>query len=609
MMNYCNLVSRTPPEGLWEWAEKADRKDEDNAGGLDTFGLVYEKVFVPDTTVDGMIGDRVGKKIPVVRCTCSACGSTWDEGYVHAHAPDGATYGFLFKNPGCNGFEMAASGDSMLCPNCGAPVYIKCKSKVGRDIHAGNAFICSESYHMSAQLLPGEPGKKPLALIGWCMRRYCGKDGSDLRVVLPWDAYVFDAQGCVKLSGNVKTYSGSVGYGVGFRQRWIQPESWQEKWGADQSIYGLTAELLEESCLHNAKMMEYMSGGLLGSSKFPVPYLRLYQTHPNVENIVVQGATYLLDSLMAEQMKGHIWGKNVRGLMVLEDIDWEETRPSAMLGLDKDEFERMKGNYWCPELLRLYLACRGAGERLSDHDIAEAFRLGEVEELTELAGTVRVSKTVRYLMREIEKDGEKYLYDPEIDIYVDPEEFCNISVTMLTDYWRMARTAGWDLDNPTVRWPKELVNAHDRAMAAEEVALIKNSRILFRRQYKRLEKYSFAWNGLLIRPCKTQKELTEEGEKLKHCVGGYAAAVAKGETAIFFIRKQENPKEPWYTLQLDETKMRVVQNRGFKNDARTEEVAEFEAVWLKWIQAGAPRDEEGKPVIPNDTKKRKVNAA
>lgn len=609
MKNYCGLVSRTPPEGFWEWAEKADRKDEDNTGGLDTFGLVYEKVFVPDTTVDGMIGDRVGKKIPVVRCTCSACGSTWDEGYSRAHAPDGASYGFVYKNPGCNGFDMAASGDSMLCPRCGTPVYIKCKSKVGRDVYAGNAFVCSESYHMSARLLPGEPGQKPLALIGWCMRRYCGKDGSDLRVVLPWDAYVFDKQGCVKLSGNVKTYSGSVGYGVGFRQRWVQPESWQEKWGADKSIYGLTAELLEESCLHNAKMMEYMSGGLLGSSKFPVPYLRLYQEHPNVENLVTQGATYLLDRLMAEQMKGYIWDKNVRGLMVLEDIDWEETRPSAMLGLDKDEFDRMKGNYWCPELLRLYLACRGAGERLSDNDITEAFHLGEVEELTEMVGTVPVAKTVRYLLRQIELDQEKYLYDPEIDDYVDPEEFCNISVTMLGDYWRMASTAGWNLDNESVRWPKNLEDAHNRAMAAEKVALEKSYRKLFKQQYQRLKKYSFAWNGLLIRPCKTQAELTREGEKLGHCVGGYAKTVAEGKTAIFFIRKGSAPNEPWYTLELDEKKLRVVQNRGKKNCERTEAVRQFEAVWLKWLESGAVRDEHGNPIIPNDKKKRKVNAA
>lgn len=601
MMDYCKVVSRTPPEGLWKWAVNADRRDADNTGGLDTFGLVYEKVFVPDTTLDGLIGDRVGKKIPVVQCTCSACGSVWDAGYAHAHAPDGATYGFLVEESG--GMALAASGDSMICPCCGSPVSIRCKSKVGRDVYAGNAFVCSESYHMSAQLLPGEPGQKPLALIGWCMRRYCRKDGSDLHVILPFDAYVFDAQGCVKLTGHCKSYSGNAGYFTSFNRSWNQPKTWQETWGADQSIYGLTAELLEDSCLHNAKMLEYMTGGLQGSCKFPVPYLRMYQEHPNVENLVMQGATYLLDSLMAEQMKGHIWGKNVRGLMVLEDIDWEESRPSAMLDLDRDEFARMKDNCWCPELLRLYLACRNAGERLSDNDITEAFHLGEVEELTAMAGNVSVAKVVRYLMRQVELDQEKYLYDPEIDIYVDPEEFTNVSVTMLADYWRMARNAGWDLDNPAVRWPKALEAARDRAMAAEKVVLEKGYRKLFKQQYQRLKQYSFAWGGLLIRPCKTQAELTAEGEKLSHCVGGYAKAVAKGEKAVFFIRKETAPNKPWYTLELNEKELRVVQNRGKKNCERTEAVRKFEAVWLEWLQAGAPRDEHGAPIIPSNKKK------
>lgn len=601
MVNYCKTVSRTPPEELWKWAENVDRRDEDNTGGLDTFGLVYEKVFVPDTTVDGMIGERVGKKIPVVRCTCSACGNTWDEGYTHAYAPDGATYGFLVEESG--GMALAASGDSMICPCCGSPVSIRCKSKVGSDVYAGNAFVCSESYHMSAQLLPGQPGQKPLALIGWCMRRYCRKDGSDLHVILPYDAYVFDAQGCVKLTGHRKAYSGNTGYFTTFDRIWNQKKTWQETWGADQSIYGMTAELLEDSCLHNAKMLEYMTGGLRGSCKFPVPYLRLYQEHPNVENLVMQGATYLLDSLMEEQMKGHIWGKNVRGLMVLEDIDWEESRPSAMLGLSRDEFTRMKDNCWCPDLLRLYLACRDAGEWLSDDDITNAFHLGEVEELTALAGQVSVIKTIRYLLRQIELDQERYLYDPEIDIYVDPEEFNNVSVILLGDYWRMARNAGWDLDNPAVRWPKALEAAHDRAMAAEKVVLEKGYRKLFKQQYQRLKQYSFAWGGLLIRPCKTQAELTAEGEKLNHCVGGYAKAVAKGEKAIFFIRKETEPNKPWYTLELDEKKLRVVQNRGEKNCERTEAVRKFEAVWLEWLQDGAPRDEHGTPIIPNNKKK------
>ena len=600
MKDYRELVSREPPKGLWEWAAGYDGQNKDY-GGLDTFGLVYEKVFVPDMTLAGMIGDREGKKIPVVRCTCSACGATFDENYCHATAADGATYGFLAEES--SGVSFAASGDSWLCPMCGTPVSIRCKSKVGRDVYAGNAFVCSESYHMSASLLPGKPGRRPLALTGWCMRRYCCKNGTNLNVVIPYEAYVFDSEGCAKLTGHRKAYSGTAGYFVEFTRQWNQPKTWEETWGEEQSIYGLTAELLEESCLHNAKLLEYMSGGLAGSSKFPVPYLRMYQERPNVENLVMQGASYLLDSLMAEQMKACNWENNVCGLMDLEDINWNESRPSAMLDLDRDEFTRMKDNCWCPELLRLYLACRRAGERLTDNDITNAFRLGEAEALTELAGQVSVAKAARYLLRQIELEQERYLYDPEIDIYVDPEEFTNISVTMLQDYWRMAGSAGWDLDNPSVRWPKALEAAHDRAMEAEKVVLEKGYRKLFRKHYQRLSKYSFAWGGILIRPCRTQAELTREGEKLGHCVGGYAKDVAEGKKAIFFIRRAKEPGKPWYTLELNEKNLRVVQNRGKKNCERTEAVRKFEALWLNWIQAGCQRDAQGAPVVPGHKKK------
>lgn len=596
MRDYTKLIPRTPPEGLWKWAMETDRRDEDGTGGLDTFGLVYEKVFLKDTTPDGMFGERAGRKIPVVRCTCSACGGVFDADYSSASAPDGATYGFLVEESG--GVSLAASGDSWLCPVCGSPVSVRCKSRVLRDVYAGcNAFVCSESYHMSASLLPGESGQRPLVLTGWCLRRYCRENGTDQKVILPVDAYVFDRDGCWKLCGTRKSYSGTAGYFTTFSQAWRNPDTWSETWGADGTIYGLTAELLEETCLHHAKLLEYMQGGLRGSCKFPVPYLRLYQEHPNVENLVVQGATYLLDSLMAEQMRGHIWGKNVRGLMDLEDIDWGEKRPSAMLGLDREEFAKMKGNFWCPELLRLYLACKHAGERLSDSDITNAYQFGEVEELAELAGTVSVSKTVRYLLRQIELDGEKYLYDPEIDLYVDPEDFSQISVVMLKDYWRMAANVGWNLEDPAVRWPKALEAAHDRAVEAEQAILEKKAGALFRRRYAQLKQYSFAWSAILIRPCRSQKELTKEGEALKHCVGGYAQSVAKGEKAIFFIRRAAAPSKPWYTLELDEKTFRVVQNRGLRNCARTPEVQAFEDVWIAWVRAGAPRDADGNPIL------------
>ena len=120
--------------------------------------------------------------------------------------------------------------------------------------------------------------------------------------------------------------------------------------------------------------------------------------------------------------------------------------------------------------------------------------------------------------------------------------------------------------------------------------------------------YAFQWWGLLIRPAASQRELVEEGDALKHCVGTYAKDHANGKTAIFFVRRAKEPKKSYYTLELDEGKLTVRQNRGRRNCARTKEVEEFEAVWLAWIRAGAPRDAKGRPVVP-ESKQKEVTAA
>ena len=265
MKDYKDLVSRKAPEGLLPWAL--------NLGELDTAGIVYRKVWEEDTSPEAVLSGK-RRKVPAVECRCSACGGTFYEQYFKGEAPDGATYGMIIDGSG--GAEVAMSGDSMLCPLCGNPVDIRCRSKVGRDVYAGRcAWVTAECHCMSASLLPGEPGQRPLALTGWEIRRYCTKDGETQYVCLPYDAYVFDGNKCAKLGGWVMGYGGNTGYRGEFRRQWTQPQRWDETWGEEEHIYGLTAELLEESCLHNAKLPEYMESGVGISGKYPLGYLRL----------------------------------------------------------------------------------------------------------------------------------------------------------------------------------------------------------------------------------------------------------------------------------------------------------------------------------------------
>ena len=103
--------------------------------------------------------------------------------------------------------------------------------------------------------------------------------------------------------------------------------------------------------------------------------------------------------------------------------------------------------------------------------------------------------------------------------------------------------------------------------------------------------------------------LVAEGDALHHCVGTYAKDHANGKTAIFFIRRAKAPRKSFYTLELNEGKLVVRENRGRRNCARTKEVEELEAVWLAWLKAGAPRDAKGRPVVPEQSKQKEVTAA
>lgn len=77
---------------------------------------------------------------------------------------------------------------------------------------------------------------------------------------------------------------------------------------------------------------------------------------------------------------------------------------------------------------------------------------------------------------------------------------------------------------------------------------------------------------------------------------------ANTATAIFFIRRTVEPKTPYYTLELDENKLTVRQNRGLRNCGKTEAVQAFEDLWIGWVRSGARRDEHGKPVLPDERK-------
>ena len=169
---------------------------------------------------------------------------------------------------------------------------------------------------------------------------------------------------------------------------------------------------------------------------------------------------------------------------------------------------------------------------------------------------------------------------------------------------------GYDLlGDPERIWPDRLKRDHDRLVARQEKEANRKLDAAILRQAEKLEKYCLTLDGISIRPARSAGELEAEGKILHHCVGSYAERVSKGETFIFFIRREEKPDMSWYTLNLDKNLRKVIQNRGIRNCDRTDEIIAFEDAWIAWVRAGAPRDRDGEAMIPGRNNKKEEGAA
>lgn len=373
----------------------------------------------------------------------------------------------------------------------------------------------------------------------------------------------------------------------------------------------LTPELVAESCLPNCKLDLYMESFRGEKPKYPVMYLRLYQGRPNVENLLVSGLPMVLDDLLDEVYHGFRWQEaNIRGnipmaLAPMTELRWNTPAPSRMLRLTREELRLGREQCWGLFLWRLFVRTKDQGERLTGEDIRDAALLGD-RNLLELIGQGPVGKSIRYLLKQYERYD--YVYN---DPYVAEEDYeemgedvpgASPDVTTLLDYWTACRGLGRNLDDAQVRFPHNLIEAHDEATTQLRIrrAAEKHGPLAPRFRIRRLllAKYIFEADGLKIVPAWSEKELQQEGDVLHHCVASHAQRHANGETAIFFIRRTVEPWTPYYTLELNEDKLTVRQNRGLRNCGKTAAVQAFEDLWISWVRAGAKRDERGRPVLP-----------
>ena len=543
--DYAAELPQEPPEGLIPWLQKR--------GELQEHVIWYKAAWVHDP----LTGQR--KRMAELRC--SACGGTM---YADRIPNPGSTFGYL--DPESR--HPVSNGNHVLCPMCG------CSAEA---LHIGRG----RGGHWGKEYWPltvTRVGDK-LALVGWCVGKFIRCTGEELISCRQYEAYVVEEHKVVRLMGYLKCLSA-----ISFFGHWEQRKACLDNWGEADLVYPWDRRLLIGSTAENSKLDLYMKAA---KEPYPVTYLRLWQRHRNLENLVTQGCGALVGEMIRDESYRYSY-ERAKGIPKLPEVCWKERRPARMLGLTGQEFRFCREMHWTTEELSFYRLCREKGIKLripEDLEDCKAARLHWCRRMVE-EEKAPLLRTVRYLKRQSTKDRRA---DGHI----------------LEDYWRMARGEGYDLTDEHVRFPKDLLRAHDRVAEERRIReeakrardrAEKNKKLqeAFARQMEALAPLAWKHGGILIRPCGAPEELDTEGKTLSHCVATYKDKHAGGKTAIFFLRRATEPDKPWYTLELNLEDFTVIQNRGKCNCGRTKAVEAFEAAWLEHIRPMKQQKKKGK---------------
>lgn len=273
-------------------------------------------------------------------------------------------------------------------------------------------------------------------------------------------------------------------------------------------------------------------------------YLFTYLTAPNLEYVVKLG----LYRLTRDLIKGND-----------RDIDLKGEGPSAIRNLPRHIRDRAIAiDAGLVDLKILKLADR-YGLKVDDKDIAWINRNAgnRIQNFFDVA-----KETTIYQIR-------KYM-----EIQTAEEVKRRTDLIEFLDYTNMAKKLGWDLSNPFVLFPKDLKQAHDRAMKMYRNIQTKEEDKAIKEAHKRLSKaYGYEDKDYIVRVPTGARELTREGHELHHCVGSYIERVASGRTVIVFLRKKQDPYKPYITMEINPDTLNIVQARGSHNSAPKDEDA------------------------------------
>lgn len=341
---------------------------------------------------------------------------------------------------------------------------------------------------------------------------------------------------------------------------------WQDNRIYDGGYYFYTGGIetaLQGTAMQYADIDDYLAAER--HNKNPIYFLEYHARYPVIEFLWKAGYRNIVHNRVFGMSKEN---RNA--------IRWERKKLRDCFKFPLRILKLMPPEEWSlNDIQRANYLWKNYGERITDAEMRMALQSRtDVQNLTGAMPYAGIGKILKYIQKQTEKrKGEErdttYTLEGIIRAY--------------RDYLQECEQLHFDLHDREILFPKDLVAAHDRTMEQVEFEKNKADQEKFQKAVEKLEKFAWSEGEFFIRPAREQMELTAEGKDLHHCVGGYIRDMAEGETAIFFLRKANEPDKPFYTLELQ--KKRVIQCRTEHNASydRNPDVKNFVDMWMEKI--------------------------
>lgn len=356
--------------------------------------------------------------------------------------------------------------------------------------------------------------------------------------------------------------------------RWIAGSPCYYAYYGDQSgrVYGKTLPSLEKKELRQTGLAEWIRSHPITD---PEKYLAVWKRLPQMEQIWKAG----LQRLTKECFNNC---DSVRKLVLCPS----EPGLIRALGLDASKFRRLRQLDGDTETLAWLQLEKKTGQRIPD-EMLHWFQKERIsaKDLLFIADRMSLVQIKNYLQR------QKQYFDGS----------CRQALTTWQDYLAMAEQLHYDTSDEIVYRVHKLRQRHDELVLQGEAGSLEEQAEKMAAKYPHVDaicmelqnKYAYTDEEYTVIAPQNIFEIIKEGRMLHHCVGNdgagerYYDRIERRESFILFLRRTDEPNDPYYTLEIEPDG--TVRQKRTLFDRQHEDIEQATEFLLKWQKVIAAR--------------------